>query len=142
MPPRKNPTSFDGWLGRIIDNETETHGGRPQVAAWLGISEQSVNRRARGESPYLAREVEVIAAKLNVPAHEIVGTAIKKYGGISKLLAEFGSIDLRAGDMAPEPGVSDDAGTVDPIDNVTYLGHVTPELRDAADEKGRTPSRD
>ena len=127
MPLRKkNPTTFDGWLGKIIDDESETHGGRPAIASWIGVSEQSVNRRARGEVAYLAREVEIIALRLGVPMAEIVGRALTRYGGMEKLLAEY--------------AVSEPAPTVE--DNVTYLGHVTPKLANAADEKGRAPSRD
>ena len=131
MPPRKkNPTTFDGWLGRIIDNETDTEGGRAMVARWIGVSEQSVNRRARGEVPYLAREVEIIAAHIPPSAAELVERALRSYGGMAKLLAEYETV------------VSDDTDTVDPTDNVTYLGHVTPPLADAADDKDPTPSRD
>ena len=129
MPPRKKtPVTFDQWLGHVIDNEARARGGRAAIAGWIGTSEQSVNRRARGEVPYLAREVEIIAERVGTPTATIVGEALRKYGGIGKLISEY--------------EVSEGADTVDPADNVTYLGHVTPKLADAADEKGRTPSRD
>lgn len=129
MPPRKKtPVTFDQWLGHVIDNEARARGGRAAIAGWIGTSEQSVNRRARGEVPYLAREVEIIAERVGTPTATIVGEALRKYGGIGKLISEY--------------EVSEGADTVDAADNVTYLGHVTPTLADAADEKGRTPSRD
>ena len=133
MPPRKKtPTTFDGWLGKIIDDESETHGGRPAIASWIDVSEQSVNRRARGEVAYLAREVEIIASHIGVPTAELVERALRRYGGTEKLIAEYG----------PQDAVSDVASTVDAVDNVTYLGHVTPGLKDAADDKDRSPGRD
>ena len=50
MPPRKKtPVTFDQWLGHVIDNEARARGGRAAIAGWIGTSEQSVNRRARGE---------------------------------------------------------------------------------------------
>ena len=125
-PRKKTPTTFDGWLGKIIDDESAPHGGRPAIASWIGASDQSVNRRARGEVAYLAREVEIIALRLGVPMAEIVDRALTRYGGMGKLLAEY--------------AVSEPTPTVE--DNVTYLGHVTPKLANAADEKGRAPSRD
>lgn len=133
MPPRKKTlTTFDEWLGKIIDDESETHGGRPAIASWIDVSEQSVNRRARGEVAYLAREVEIIASHIGVPTAELVERALRRYGGTEKLIAEYG----------PQGTVSDVASTVDAIDNVTYLGHVTPGLKDAADDKDRSPGRD
>lgn len=121
MPPRKkNPVTFDEWLGKIVDDETSTHGGRPAVARWLGASEQSVNRRARGEVAYLAREVEIIASRVGVSTAEIVSRALRGYGGIEKLLAEY--------------AVSEAEPTVE--DNVTYMGHVQPG-RQAADDNPR-----
>lgn len=106
MPPRKKtPTTFDGWLGKIIDDESETHGGRPAIASWIDVSEQSVNRRARGEVAYLAREVEIIASHIGVPTAELVERALRRYGGPEKLIAEYG----------PQAGMSDAPDTVDEL---------------------------
>lgn len=130
MSRKKNtPTTFDGWLGKGIDDEAETHGGRAALAKWIGVSEQSVNRRSRGEVPYLAREVEIVCARMGVDTAEIVGTALRRYGGLPKLLAEYGP-------------TSDAPGSVTAADNVTYLGHVTPPLDAAADENPRTGPKD
>ena len=90
MPPRKKtPVTFDQWLGHVIDNEARARGGRAAIAGWIGTSEQSVNRRARGEVPYLAREVEIIAERVGTPTATIVGEALRKYGGIGKLISEY-----------------------------------------------------
>lgn len=102
MPKKKMPVSFDSWLGKVIDDETETHGGRRAIAAWIGVAEQSVNRRARGEVPYLAREVEIIASKVGVPTREIVDRALRGYGGMEKLVAEHGRMS------APSTTVDDE----------------------------------
>lgn len=131
MPPRKTtPTTFDGWLGKIIDDETSTHGGRPAVAAWIGVSEQSVNRRARGEVPYLAREVEIIGERAGFEVGEVVERALKKYGGMPKLLAEY------------DPSLSEGEGNVTAHDNVSYMGRVKPPLAAAADENPRAGETD
>ena len=129
MPPRKkNPVTFDEWLGRIIDDETSTSGGRAAVASWIGASEQSVNRRARGEVAYLAREVQIIAARAGFDVDEIVNRALAKYGagedGMAKLIAEYAS------DAPP---------TVE--DNITYLGQVNPR-KNAAEDNPRTTEKD
>lgn len=122
MPPRKkNPVTFDEWLGKIIDDDTRTLGGRAAVASWIGVSEQSVNRRARGEVPYLAREVEIIAKRIpETTTADLVQRALRMYGGIEKLLDEY--------------AVSEAEPTVE--DNVTYIGRVQPE-RQAADDNPR-----
>jgi len=121
MPPRKkNPVTFDEWLGKTIDDETSTHGGRAAVARWIGASEQSVNRRARGEVAYLAREVEIIANRIDIPTAELVSRALRGFGGIEKLLREYAMSEA-------EPTVED---------NVTYIGRVQPE-RQAADDNPR-----
>lgn len=127
MPKRKTPVTFDEWLGKVIDDETGPSGGRPAVAQWVGISEQSVNRRARGDVPYLVREVEVIAHRLGIETHELVDRALARFGGIEKLVAE---------------SVSDAERNVTVEDNVTYLGRVTPPLSAAADEKPRVDPKD
>ena len=129
MPKKKKqPATFDGWLGKVIDDETETT-GRATVAEWIGVSEQSVNRRARGEVPYLAREVEIIAEKINIPTAELVGHALRRFGGIDKLLAEYG----------PK---SEGESNVTATENVTYLGHVKAPLNAAADDDPRTSPKD
>ncbi len=128
MPPRKTtPTTFDGWLGKLIDDETSTLGGRPVVAGWIGVSEQSVNRRARGEVPYLAREVQIIAARAGFEVSDLVTRALTKYGGpngIEKLIAAYG------------PKVSEAPDTVND-EEPNYAGHVRAEYDTAADTNKR-----
>lgn len=124
MARKKNtPTTFDAWLGKVIDDEASTHGGRAAIAGWIGVSEQSVNRRSRGEVPYLAREVEIVAQKVGVPTAELVNLALRRYGGMDRLLSE----------VAP---------TVTEEDNVTHLEAYRPPLDAAADDNPRTPPKD
>lgn len=128
MPKKKIPVTFDEHLGKVIDDETAGHGGRPQIAAWTGQSEQSINRRARGEVGYLVREVEVIAGHLpDVTAGEMVALALRRFGGIEKLL---------------EQSVSELARTVTEEDELPYIGRVERPVKAAADEKPRTPGKD
>lgn len=88
MPKKKLPQTFDAWLGKVIDDEAVAHGGRATLATWLGVSEQTINRRARGEVSYTVKDVHTIAAHLGIPASEIVERALSRYGGLDKLLAE------------------------------------------------------
>lgn len=121
MPPRKKtPVTFDEWLGKTIDDETNARGGRAVVAQWIGASPQSVNRRARGEVPYLAREVEIIANRIDIPTAELVSRALRGFGGIGKLLREYAVSEV-------EPTVED---------NITYLENVDP-YRKAAEDNPR-----
>lgn len=124
MAKKTQPASFDSWLGKVIDDETAPHGGRAAVARWIGVSEQSVNRRARGEVAYLAREVKIIAHKIDVPASELVDRALARFGGIAKLLAEYAPMS----DVAPIVPIK-------PEDAVPYSGHVIPPVGVAAKKK-------
>lgn len=130
MSRKKNiPTTFDGWLGKTIDDEAETHGGRSALAEWIGVSEQSVNRRSRGEVPYLAREVEIVCARMGVPTAVLVESALRRYGGMEKLLAEYGP-------------ASEAAANVTADDEAEYIGHVKPDYDLAADDNPRTVPKD
>lgn len=138
MAKKIQPVSFDSWLGKVIDDEAAPHGGRAAIAEWIGVSEQSVNRRARGEVPYLAREVELVAQHIDVPTAELVERALARFGGIEKLIAEYGPNDPMS-EVAPIVPID---GPVTPADNVTYLGRVTPPLNAAADDDPRTPPKE
>lgn len=88
MPKKKQPQTFDAWLGKVIDDEADARGGRVALAEWTGLSEQSINRRARGEVSYTVKELETIAARLGIPSGELVERALARFGGMEKLLAE------------------------------------------------------
>ncbi len=111
MPKKKTPVTFDAWLGKIVDDETAAMGGRAAVASWIGASEQTVNRRGRGEAPYLAREITIVSEKTGVPAAELVQRALRGYGGIEKLIEEYAPksepvaniADYRKPDLATAP---------------------------------------
>lgn len=155
MPrPPKPPATFDAWLGNTVDNAARGRGGRDMLASLLGWSKKTVERKARGETGFLVSELTVIASALSSwTVEKLVTTALADYGdgdvdlGVRRTIAERNPGDEGEGDGSnQEPTgtgpVSDGAATVDPADNVTYLGHVTPPLSAAADEKDRTPSRD
>lgn len=131
MAKKIQPVSFDSWLGKVLDDEAAPHGGRPAIAEWIGVSEQSVNRRARGEVAYLAREVEIVAARIGVPTAELVERALARYGGMEKLLAEYGPKGDSMSDGAPIVPIK----PITPEDAVEYQGHVTPPLKAAAKKK-------
>lgn len=130
MARKKNtPTTFDAWLGKTIDDEADPYGGRSAIAEWIGVSEQSVNRRSRGEVPYLAREVEIVAGRLGVPTAEIVSQALRRFGGIEKLLAEYGPKSEAPSNVTAE-------------DETDYLGRVKPDYALAADENQHPDPKD
>jgi hypothetical protein len=128
MPPkRKPPVTFDEHLGAVIEGVAIPFGGREFLTGLTDWSSKTVDRRIRGQAPFLVSELEVVAHATGTPAHELVGTALRNYGGIEKLLQE---------------SVSDAERNVTPEDNVTYLGHRTPPLEAAASEGDRVPPKD
>lgn len=90
---------------------------RAEMSIW------TLQKKLKGRSHITATDLVLISRAIGVDPAAVLNEAIS-------------DVERAAG------ALSEGDGTVDPIDNVTYLGHVTPELADAADEKGRTPSRD
>ena len=92
------------------------------LAERAGMSHWTLQKKLKGRAPVTATDLVVLARVIGVPAAQI--------------LAEADRLEAERRD------VSEPADTVDPADNVTYLGHVTPPASAAADDKDRTPSRD
>lgn len=125
---RKAPETFDEWVGKVVENAMSSKGWRQEdLARESGLPQTNVGRSIRGTRPLSVREFEILAGTLGVAAAKLLNEALDEYGGMEKLLAYH----------AP---VSEVERTVE--DNVTYLGRVTPELSNAAEDKGRAPSRD
>lgn len=128
--PFKTISEFDICLGLVVKSKRVKAGlTRAAMAEMTGIPEANLKRREEGRNEITSSELYRIADIVDVPANELVEEALKDYGGMEKLLAEHTS-------------VSDDADTVAPEDNVTYLGHVKAPLGAAADTDPRTPSKD
>lgn len=125
---RKAPETFNEWVGKVIENAMNSKGWRQEdLAREAGLPPTNVGRSIRGTRPLSVREFEILAGTLGVAADKLLNNALDEYGGMEKLLADHAA-------------VSEGERTVD--DNVTYLGRVTPELSNAAEDKGRAPSRD
>lgn len=129
MPKKRKPAeTFDEHVGDAIEtvmNHARLTQG--ELAAQAGMPMTNLGRSIRGTRPLTVNEFERLAGVVDVPAHEILDTALAKFGGIEKLLGEH---------------VSEAPSTVAPEDNVTYLGHRTAPLNAAADEDPRTGPKD
>ena len=134
---KQTPHPFDKHLGAAIRAARARRDvSREVLAARTGIALSNLKRREDGVNETTVSELERIAAALRVPAREIVDMALSDYSGdgftqqgtpqdgLKKLLAS----------MSEGPRNIDDA------DNVTYIGHVAPAARDAANTDERKPT--
>lgn len=81
MPAPKQPKTFDQHLGQVINGLARPLGGRPYLAELLNLSQGTIDRRMAGDTPTLARELELIAPALHTTAEAIVAQALRNYGG-------------------------------------------------------------
>ncbi|WP_082642108.1 helix-turn-helix domain-containing protein [Microbacterium enclense] len=136
---KKTPHPFDRHLGAAIRAARARRDvSREVLSTQTGIALSNLKRREDGANETTVSELERIAAVLRVPAREIVDMALSDYAshepdrpggpqdGLRKLLAS----------------VSDAPRTIDDADNVTYIGHVAPAARDAANTDERRPTSD
>lgn len=134
---KKTPHPFDKNLGAAIRAARARRDvSREVLAARTGIALSNLKRREDGVNETTVSELERIAAALRVPAREIVDMALSDYSedgftqqgtpqdGLKKLLASM----------------SEGPRTIDDADNVTYIGHVAPAARDAANTDERKPT--
>ena len=98
------------------------------LAERADMSIWTLQKKLKGRAPVTATDLVMLARAIGVPASLILDEA-------DRLEEE------RASDTATrEYATSDPSPTVE--DNVTYLGHVTPDRSAAADGKDRAPGRD
>lgn len=94
MPPtRKQAETFDEHLGAVVEALALPHGGRDYLVTLLDWSKGTVIRRISGETPFLVREIEIIAPRLNTTSHDLVAQALRNYSDGTE---EQGIIKLRA----------------------------------------------
>lgn len=131
MPKKRKPAdTFDEHVGDAIESVmNEARLTQADLAAQAGMPMTNLGRSIRGTRPLTVNEFERLAGVVEVPAHEILDTALAKFGGIEKLLDEH----------RPK---SEASATVAAEDNVTYLGRVKPPLDAAADDDPRTGPKD
>lgn len=58
------------------------------LARAIGMADTLMGRSIRGSRPLTVKEFELIAGTLDAPAHELLDTALSRFGGMPKLLAE------------------------------------------------------
>lgn len=117
MPPKRAaPTTFDGWLGSVIEGHIGSYGGRPALEKLLHVSDKTVQRKIAGTSAVTVSELELIAEMVRTPAQVIATTALTKYGdgdiraGLLRLKSEVaGSTDDLAKKRAEKEPSAEDA---------------------------------
>ncbi len=132
MPKKRPaPVTFDEWLGKIVENRMSNRGyTQDSLATAVGIPTTNLGRSIRGKRPLTVTELHRLAGTLSTTATSIAEEALREYGGLEKLIAAHAAM-------------SEDALTVDPADNVTYIGrqYEVPE-HVAADKKPRRGPKD
>ena len=98
------------------------------LAERADMSIWTLQKKLKGRAPVTATDLVMLARAIGVPASLILDEADR--------LEEERSSDTATQEYA----TSDTSPTVE--DNVTYLGHVTPDRSAAADGKDRAPGRD
>lgn len=135
---KRTPHPFDRHLGAAIRAARARRDlSREVLAARTGIPLSNLKRREDGVNETTVSELERIAAVLHVPAREIVDMALSDYSA-----DEFAPGDPQDGLRRLLASVSEAPPTIDDADNVTYIGHVAPAARDAANTDERNPLSD
>ncbi|MGW9268370.1 helix-turn-helix domain-containing protein [Microbacterium sp. NPDC055599] len=131
MPrPKKIISDFDVCLGKVVKSKRVKAGlTREALADAAGIADSNLKRREAGENEITVSELERISTAVEVPALEMVEEALKDYGGVEKLVAEF-------------TRTSEPATNVDPADDIPYIGRVVPPQGMAANDDPRTPPKE
>lgn len=121
---KKQLHPFDKFLGSAIRaTRVRRSVTRETLADRTGIALSNLKRREDGTNETTVRELERIAAVLEVPTREIVDMALADYSGNGS--AEDGLRKLTA-------SVSEAPRTVSAEDEIPYIGPVTVDRRHAA----------
>lgn len=127
---RKPAETFDEHVGDAIESAmVRARLTQADLAAAAGMPLTNLGRSIRGTRPFTVNEFERLAGVIEVPANELLDSALANYGGMGKLLAEDG----------PKSEAPD---SVSPADEIPYIGRVTPPLTAAADDDPRTGPKD
>lgn len=126
----KKISEFDVKLGAVVRSKRKKLNlSQSAVAETVGIPMSNYQRREDGTVEITVSELERIASVVKVAAAKLVEEALDDYGGLAKLLAEYGP-------------VSEPAANVTADDEADYVGHVKPDYDLAADENPRTAPKD
>lgn len=127
----KRISDFDVKLGEAIKYRRQHPDVKLSQQALVdrtGIPLSNLQRREEGSNEVTVSELERIAAVLKTTPLALVQEALSRYGTVDDLIEEF---------------VSAASSTVDPSEEIPYIGRVTevPE-RHAANTKDRTGPKD
>jgi len=102
---RKQPETFDEWVGAIIDSKLTVHSWtQSQLADSIGLSLTLVGRSIRGSRALSVLEFERIASVLGEDPGDLLSDVLQGFGGLDKLLSEI-----------PKP-VSEDSSSIDDLE--------------------------
>lgn len=93
--PPKKISEFDRKLGAAIKHrrvDPDIDLTQAQLAAASGVPLSNLQRREDGINEVTVSELERIAAALDTTSAAIVEDALKRYGGLDKLIAEFAPV--------------------------------------------------
>ncbi|UTT53766.1 helix-turn-helix domain-containing protein [Microbacterium maritypicum] len=131
MPKMRKPAeTFDEHVGDAVESAMlRARLTQADLATAAGMPLSNLGRSIRGTRPFTVKEFERLAGVMEVPASELLDSALANYGGMAKLLAEEGT-------------KSEAPANVSPADEIPYIGHVTAPLTAAADDDARTGPKD
>lgn len=159
MPrPPKKISEFDRKLGAAIRHrrlDPDFGMSQADLARATGIPLSNLQRREDGTNEVTVSEIQRIAHALDTTPVQIVNDALKRYGGMEKLLAEYGAIANRAAEgkgvggesTMSEPdrnvaGAVDDSNVrEDPEANISYIGRKQSVPERAAAKKRKQQER-
>lgn len=131
MPKKRKPAeTFDEHVGDAVERYmNEARLTQADLASHAGMPMTNLGRSIRGTRPLTVNEFERLAGVMEVPADVILDTALAKFGGIEKLIAE----------AHPK---SEAPASVTPADEIPYIGRVVAPEKAAANEDPRTGPKD
>lgn len=121
----KRISEFDRKLGAAIKHrrlDPDDGMSQARLARETGIPLSNLQRREDGVNEVTVSELERIAFALNTTSLAIVEDALRRYGGLAKLVAEY-------------RGVSEPGTMVDESEEVSYVGRKTPPVSAAASKR-------
>lgn len=96
---RKEPVTFDQWVGTVVDNHMNKRGFRQEdLAEATGIALSLIGRSIRGTRSFTVTEFELVAGAVAKPGKEdtqaatMIQEALTEYGGMAKLMAEHAPV--------------------------------------------------
>jgi len=96
---RKEPVTFDQWVGTVVDNHMTKRGFRQEdLTEATGIALSLIGRSIRGTRSFTVKEFEMVAGAVAKPGNEntqaasMLQEALDEYGGMTKFLGEHAPV--------------------------------------------------